>query len=364
MDASDRLVSMAAAALAALFGGGCSGAPSAEHLTQAAGADTALNGDELNGVSFNGVSFNGVSFNGVSFNGVSFNGVSFNGVQLDPLPVSGLSLGGQPLTGVTLQGSSLSGILSGGVVSGGGLVGAQLAGTLSNGAAVVLRIDGVTAGASPDVQRYRVSARLGPGGPFSPLCGTASDGTAVAAIPLSGGWDLSQGTATGGAHVDDPASFTFACEGYALAKCVELGYAPWRSVTECKAPDDCAVRSLVSFHQACTRMLRADYCGDGTPTTRDGTHVDVWDDFGIQGDAEPSWNLEAEWGSGGAVCVDRTRWATRSDGEDVATYIHDHCPDRWQAAGCGGQGSTFFTPAGFDVPLGARALLRTRLASP
>jgi hypothetical protein len=315
-------------------------------------------------VSFNGVSFNGVSFNGVSFNGVSFNGVSFNGVQLDPLPVDGLSLGGQPLTGVTLQGSSLSGVLSGGTLSGSGLVGAQLAGTLSNGAAVTLRIDSVTTGASPDVERYQVSARLTPGGSFAPLCGTASDGTAMAAIPLGGSWDPSQGTATGGAHVGGPGSFTFACEGYALAKCVELGYAPWRSVTECKAPGDCAVRSLAFFHQACVRMLRADYCGDGMPTTRDGTHVDVWDDFGIQSDAEPSWKLEAEWGPGGAVCVDQTRWATGPDGEDVLAYIHAHCPDRWQAPGCGGGGSTFFTADGFDVPFGTRALLRTRLAPP
>src|SRR5262249_17580567 len=154
-----------------------------------------------------------------------------------------------------------------------------------------------------------------------------------------------------------------ACEGYALAKCVEFGYAPWRSVSECKAPGSCAARSLSPFHEACTRLLRADYCGDGTSATRDDTLVDVWDRFGIQNDDQPSWAPGAGWSADGAVCIDQTRWTTFSGGGDVASYVHDHCPERWQVPGCGGATSTFFTPAGFGVPLETRALLRSRVTS-
>jgi len=299
-------------------------------------------------------------------NGVSFNGVSFNGVQLEPLHLDGLRLGGQALALVSLQGTSLSGATPGGVMrTGNDLAGAELAGTLSDGSAVTLRIDGVTTGSEPDILRYSVSSSVAGSDVFQPLCGAAADGTPVAAIPLAGSWDESAGTATSGAHNDDPGVFTLACEGYALAKCVEFGYAPWRTVTECEAPGECGARSLAPFHQACTRMLRADYCGDGTATTRDGTQVDLWDDFGIQNDEAPTWNLEAEWSADGAVCVDETRWPTIEDGGgNVETYIQDHCPSRWRAPGCGGAGSTFFTASGFDVPLDVRALLRTRITDP
>jgi hypothetical protein len=342
MDATDRCVT-AMAALALLCGGCSAGGPGREITAESAGAATVSNG--------------------TFFNGTFFNGIFFNGVQLEPLRLDAIRLGGHVLPQVSLVGASLVAQGPGGsVVSGSGLVGAELSGSLSNGQAVTLRIDGVTAGTDADIQRYTVSARVNAAGGFQPLCGAAADGTPVLALPLSGSWDASAGTLTGGAHVDDPDVFTFACEGYVLAKCVEFGYAPWRSVTECDAPGTCATRSLAPFHQACTRLLRADYCGDGTATTRDGTPVDIWDRFGLQTDDAPTWTFEAEWGEGGAVCVDATRWATvTSGGEDVETYIQDHCADRWQAAGCGGDGSTFFTANGYDVPLATRALLRSRI---
>jgi hypothetical protein len=302
--------------------------------------------------------------NGTMFNGIMFNGIMFNGARLNPLQLGAFQLGGQPLSGVSLQGGSLSGALPGGArLTGSALTGAALAGTLSTGVPVTLRIDAVTAGSDPDVQRYAVSVAAAGSGTYQPLCGLAAGGGPVLAIPLSGGWDESQGTSTGGSHVDAPGAFTFACEGYALAKCVEYGYAPWRSVNECKARGDCASRALSPFHEACTRLIRADYCGDGTPATRDGTQVDVWDRFGIQSDDQSAWSFEAEWSPDGAVCVAETRWATFPGGGDVASYVRDHCPERWQVPGCGGAGSTFFTPAGFDTPLETRALLRSRVMS-
>jgi hypothetical protein len=100
-------------------------------------------------------------------------------------------------------------------------------------------------------------------------------------------WDPSSGdrlAATGD-------GLTFACRDAALAKCVEWGYYPW----------DPALRE---HHQACTRMVRADYCGDGTAHTIYGTPVHVLDQVGVQGaDPEQQYVVEAEWGPNGAVCL-------------------------------------------------------------
>jgi hypothetical protein len=339
MHAFHRL-STGAAVLAGMCGG-CAPGGEADPIEGAAGAETVQNGTELNGV--------------------SFNGVDLNGVTLEPLRLDEVRLHGRPLA-VSLEGASLTGVLPGGQrVSGRALVGAEVAGTLSSGAPVVLHVDSVVAGPERDVELYGISMRS-PGSVASrPLCGAPG----ALAMPLPGSWDESAGTPTGGSHVADPAVFTFACEGYALAKCVLFGYAPWRSVTECEPSGACASRPLSAFHEACTRMLRADYCGDGTPTTRNGTRVDLWDAFGIQADDQPSWRLEAEWSERGAACVDATRWATiEGTGLGVQAYIQAHCPSRWQAQGCGGPSSTFYTAQGFGAPIDGRALIRTRIERP
>ena len=36
------------------------------------------------------------------------------------------------------------------------------------------------------------------------------------------------------------------------------------------------------FHQACTRLVRADYCGNGVYHTATGTSIDVYDSLNIQ----------------------------------------------------------------------------------
>lgn len=78
-------------------------------------------------------------------------------------------------------------------------------------------------------------------------------------------------------------------------------------------------------HQACTRMLRGDYCGDGQAHTKNGTMIDLYDTAGIQSsDPDPGMTFEAAWGKDGAVCVSRTRLA------DVATVaaIETECPQK------------------------------------
>jgi hypothetical protein len=62
------------------------------------------------------------------------------------------------------------------------------------------------------------------------------------------------------------------------------------------------------YYNACVRLMRADYCGDGRGWTRDGTLVHLWANFdsGDEGDT-PGLSYEAGWTSDGAVCVARTR---------------------------------------------------------
>ena len=125
-------------------------------------------------------------------------------------------------------------------------------------------------------------------GYWSKFC-TDGQGNAVKALALPDVWDPD----TGAKISPRPAgAVTFACKDAALAKCVLFGYRPWASA------------SLADHHQACTRMVRADYCGDGTAHTVTGTPMHVLDQLGIQTAApNGSYLVEAEWGPDGAVCL-------------------------------------------------------------
>jgi hypothetical protein len=128
------------------------------------------------------------------------------------------------------------------------------------------------------------------------------------AISLSGSWDEK------GTHIESQELFTFACTNGALAKCVRLGYKPWKKIQG---------KSLGNYHQACTRMIRADYCGNGNSHTKDGTPVDVYDVLDIQ---KPTSNnsmaFEAAWEPGGATCINRLRW------DDSLSAIQKECPEK------------------------------------
>jgi ADYC domain len=127
------------------------------------------------------------------------------------------------------------------------------------------------------------------------------------AIPLSGSWDDK------GNHYEN-SRITFACTHGVLAKCVRFGYKPWKTVQG---------RSLRDFHQACTRMVRADYCGNGRAHTKEGTAIDIYDRLRIQTRTPKSGMVfEAAWSPEGAVFIDRTRWP-----ESLA-QIEKECPER------------------------------------
>ena len=128
------------------------------------------------------------------------------------------------------------------------------------------------------------------------------------AIPLSGSWDRS------GRFLPDESVTTFACTGGVLAKCVRWGYKPWKSVHGV---------SLRDYHQTCTRMARADYCGDGHSHTREGTEIDLFDILGIQKRTPHSvMRFEAAWSPMGATFLHRARWF-----EPLDSLVAE-CPER------------------------------------
>ncbi len=227
--------------------------------------------------------------NGKWPNGKWPNGAAPNGAWPASEYVGGLAiaslrgtLGGEELSGFSLTGSLLGGSRADkSWVAGAGLAGAELRGQAEDGTPVHLRVAHVSTSAtpSPDVVRYVLDVKTQAG--WAPLC---------TAIPVSGRWDQREGVAGGGAKIADATYFTFACNGYAIGKCVEMGYRPW------------AVRGgvpLSRHHQACVRMVRADYCGTGRSYTLDGTNINVYDGLGIQSD-DFGWQMEAEWDERGA----------------------------------------------------------------
>jgi hypothetical protein len=130
----------------------------------------------------------------------------------------------------------------------------------------------------------------------APLCDADADGKRLG-FPLAG-----RSTVDGRMDETGPDAFELVCTSGAQGKCVRFGYRPWE-----KTPDG---RSMRAHYNACIRMVRADYCGDGRGWTRDGTVIDMWDDLHIQKSdtaADPAFSFEAGWNSEGAVCVARTR---------------------------------------------------------
>ncbi len=259
---------------------------------------------------------------GRDLNGQDLNGEVLAGRRLAWVELGGAELAGQPLPSVWLEGPRLfAEDLRGKGLQPRQLVGTTLQGRLEDGGALPLRIDALLQPEQREPEQrglytYLVSYATQEG--WTPLCGRDEDGEPVPAFALEGRWDLREGVEGGGDHLFDPDVFTFACDSYVLAKCVRAGYAPWREAKACIKGQGCERLSLADHHQACTRMLRADYCGDGRSQTLDDTLVSFFDGFGIRLDSE-DWPPEAEWDAAGAVCVDHER------------VVLGDVPDCWQA---------------------------------
>jgi len=236
-------------------------------------------------------------------------------------------------------------------VAGTGFSGADMEAVLADATTTIVHVESVSTTEIPGVYTYVV---LEDG---VSICGYDVDGNPISAIALEGTWDY-----VTGAHVASTDQFTMACRGAALAKCIEWGYPRWNSWQESNGQSTQSV-PFQYFHDACVRMVRADYCGDGVPHTIDGTTIDLWDAAGIQTQTPGvGYMAEAEWSPSGATCIKRPRYAVMG-GASVEQYIQTHCPSRWAATssacmGGASGGSQFFTQNGFGALNETRPLLR------
>lgn len=194
----------------------------------------------------------------------------------------------------SLQGTLLRATLADGTsLAGPQLVGRELL-IPADGPSIVLRIAAVQEdAATPGLFLYEMRLQAAPGESHN-LCEPDKDGKGWA-IPLGG--SLSDD----GRFEPDAGRLMLTCTSGVLGKCLRAGYRFW-------APDGGVEAGALQRFQACTRLYRADYCGDGQGWTADGTWIDVYDDAGVQS-PEPDSTLEFEagWSPAGAVCVHHTR---------------------------------------------------------
>ncbi|WP_375765742.1 ADYC domain-containing protein [Archangium gephyra] len=205
---------------------------------------------------------------------------------------------------------------AGGVTS--GVVGTVLQGTDSNGRPVAVAICGAEPSPEePGMVFYRIEAWNAVAQEWENPCVALDRVTDSRALAVSGFWDAS------GAHHEAPGKLTFACQNGAIAKCILWGYKPWASRDG---------QPLAGLHQACTRMARADYCGNGRNHTHQDTTIDMYDRLGLiqrTTEASEEWDpakasFEAAWAPDGATCLARTR-----DGRALETILQE-CPNRFQ----------------------------------
>jgi ADYC domain len=257
----------------------------------------------------------GITMQGITMQGVTMQGTEHSGVQLKGFRLSSLALeNGVAVEGVALEGGELVGSLGRHTLRGTALAGLRLEAELTDGRRRRVRIAEVwpepqeQGGVGvPALRTFRYVLVEERDGGAQPLCAPAADGVA-GALAVSGIWDAR------GAHHADADLFTFSCAQGVIAKCYRWGYRPWDRQG-----------ALADAHQACTRMARADYCGDGRTFTRPGTLINVADALAppIQIAADAGMLFEAGWTVHGAACFSHRRWL------EVRGELHD---DRCTAA--------------------------------
>ena len=212
--------------------------------------------------------------------------------------------------------------LEGGHLSGGkSVVSSVLRGMTSDGAPTEVAICGAQPSErDPGMVWYQIEVWNPVAEKWANPCVPSGDVPEPRALAVAGVWD------TTGAHHDVAGKLTFACWNGVVAKCARWGYQPWATRNG---------RSLADVHQACTRMARADYCGNGKTHTKEKTDIEYYDSDGALGisarmtRAVSGWDparasFEAAWAPDGASCLARTR-----HGEPLAA-ITQECPGRFK----------------------------------
>ncbi len=270
--------------------------------------------EEPRGAVNNGFQLNGFQLNGFQLNGFQLNGFQLNGVEDSANAIAitdiDLPMGNGSVVDSWLDGGDLHLQTDGGeVLSGADLEGVKIKYdvTETNKKGKTVRINSVTPAApGSDVLFYDIDLKLETG-PWKPLC-LDSMGSPTEALLIGRVWS---GVTGAPVHEGVADRVTFACRDAALAKCVEFGYRPWA---------EAGGVSLEDLHQACTRMVRADYCGDSVSHTVNGTGIHILDQAGIQvADPNVSYVVEAEWGPDGATCLNVAN--TRIEGENAGCQL-------------------------------------------
>ena len=254
-------------------------------------------------------------------NGQRLNGGSFNAAR-------GFRLGPSRLE-ISAEGSLLTGVdPSGKHIAGQELVGARFSGRLDDGKPVQMKVAAVSRHPDPaQDDTYLYDIRFLAKRRWDPICGTGDDGRPVLSILVAGTWNDREGVPGGGSWDGSPGRFTFACQGFVLAKCVESGYKPWKTAKVCGSDGSCKDVPLGPYHRACVRMMRADYCGNGRSYTLDGTPINLYDSIGIETDTE-DWPIEAEWDETGARCLTHLRVPGQGTPPCAAKLAAHDCGDK------------------------------------
>ncbi|MEO1229290.1 MAG: ADYC domain-containing protein [Myxococcota bacterium] len=319
----------------------------------------------------NGVSLNGTTFAMAAVDTVFTQPVSSFVPSFDRFPIWTAPLFQpdllNPYAGVGPNGESLGGVqaaevtevrLDGEPIE--SLVGMQLEGKTTDGSMTLLQVSGVAAGGEGqrDLLYYAVYAAEGPN--WLPLCGTSPQGEPIPALAVPGRWNHGAGTATGGAWTSDGQTFNFACRGSSIAKCMEAGYRPW--VDPNSSPGE--IKTLAESQmntpghlQACVRMMRGDYCGDGTSHTVNGRVLEFWDTMALHERSRPDFTFEAAWTENGASILDLPR-VLRPEGLPSCAYEvpwserEIHHPNSTQLTSLGAQGHKVFSAYESQLRLG------------
>lgn len=237
---------------------------------------------------------NGKNLNGKNLNGTDLSSGDMTNflVSVNYNPARWTPYGGE-MENVWLQGTSFFGQKDGHIYRDEDFIGMEFQGNLGGGGTVRVRIRGMSPAPAPndDLHLYNVDYFDTSTNAWRSAC-QDDTGQPLQAMPVQGVWNYQQGVTGGGSKVGTPDRFTFACMGGAIAKCALWGYRPWGSYNGV---------ALEQYHQACTRLVRADYCGDGVSYTKTGNRIDLYDDLGLQQDTE-AWVFEAEWDTQGARC--------------------------------------------------------------
>jgi hypothetical protein len=182
------------------------------------------------------------------------------------------------------------------------LVGATLT-IYTSGGPMRLRIDAVERdpdAKTPPVWLHSLSTE-GPDGAFHNVCEAGPDGRRQG-FPLA-----FRPRSDGALEPSESGSFELVCTAGARGKCVRFGYLPWTAET------------AREVYNACVRMVRADYCGEGEGTTRNGTLIDHYDGVDIEEPGQdPRFEFEAGWTAAGAVCVRHVRIRENTSLEKLA----------------------------------------------